>query len=227
MDLIERAFKELYPDREYIYRSKLKYSGKFAPYNANIRISGFYNLEMKLSKSWHGIDKEIIIGLIQDLLLKVAGGKNGAIKSTLNIKLYNNFIKNLHLGINKDKIDPFLKRSFDRVNEQFFSNQIETPNLVWGSFSKRKLGCYNFHTDTISMSKIFLEQDIELLDYVMYHEILHKSLKFRVSNGKHAYHTSDFRKAEKSYPNGELFEKRLRNLSSKVKKKSIFAWFNQ
>ncbi len=223
MNLAERAFRELYPNRKYSYNTKFKYSGKFAPYNANIKLSGFYNLEIKLSKSWKGVDKEIVLGLIQDLLLKVFGGK----KSTINIKLYNTFIKNLHLGINKDKIDPILKRSFDRINEKFFSEQIETPNLIWGTHSRRKLACYNFHTDTISVSKIFQNQDIELLDYVMYHEMLHKALKFKTNKTKHTYHTSDFKKAEKAYPNHELLEKRIRNLSFKKKKKSIFAWFTK
>ena len=227
MNVVEEAFKKLYPKRNYNYNVKLKYSGRFSSYNANIKLTGFYNLEIKLSKSWKGVNREIVIGLIQDLLLKIFGGKKISKNSTLNIRLYNTFIKNLHLSVPKDKIDPTLKRSFDRINDQFFSGQVELPNLIWGPLTRRKLACYNFHTDTISVSKIFQYNEIELLDYVMYHEILHKVLKFDVSKTNHRYHTTNFRKAEKAYPNQEELEKRLRYLSVKEKKRSIFAWFTK
>lgn len=227
MNLIERAFRELYPNREYNYNAFLKYSGKFAPYNANIKLSRLYDIEVKLSKSWKGVDKEIVMGLIQNLLLKIFDRKKKFETNTINIKLYDTFIKNLHIGINKDKINPILKRSFDRINETFFSNQIEIPNLVWGSLSKRKLGCYNFHTDTITISKIFQDQDTELLDYVMYHETLHKFFKFKVNKKNHTYHTAEFRKAEKSYPNQTLFEKRIMNLPLKKKKNLFLTWLTK
>ena len=45
---------------------------------------------------------------------------------------------------------------------------MQTPNLVWGKNSFRKLGSYEYGSDTITISKIFLESDKSLLDYVMY-----------------------------------------------------------
>jgi len=224
MNIVQEAFYGLYPNRQFNYNVDLKYSARFADYNANVRLAGFYNLSLGLSKKWKGVDREIQIGLMQDLLYKVFGGKK--VEPTVNMKLYNSFIKNLHLGISKDKVDDTLKRSFDRINERFFGSQVDLCNLVWGTHSKRKLGSYNYHTDTISMSKIFQESDVELLDYVMYHEMLHKFMKFTVGRGRHTYHTSDFRKAEKLYPNNEELERRIRYMPTRKKVKSgLFGWF--
>ena len=80
------------------------------------------------------------------------------------------------MSIPKTNIDFDLKRSFDRINNQYFYDQIEIPNLCWGHFSKRKFATYDYQTDTIKFSKILQNQNIELIDYVMYHELLHKKL---------------------------------------------------
>jgi hypothetical protein len=218
MEMIERAFKELYPEKEFTYIPELKFSGKFAPFNANIKLRRD-KVQVCLSKSWRGVDKEIVVGLVQDLLAKLFGHTT----HTMNMSLYNSFVRNIHLGIAKDRIDPALKRSFDRINEQFFSNQLEVPNLIWGNMSRRRLASYNFHTDTISVSRLFVDQEIELLDYVMYHEMLHKSMKFQVTTGQHRYHTTDFRTAEKAFPNSIEIEKRIKSLPIR-KKSSFLGW---
>jgi hypothetical protein len=74
---------------------------------------------------------------------------------------------------------------------------MEIPNLEWGSNSKRKLGSYDYHTDTISISTIFLDSEQELLDYLIYHEMLHKKLKFNSKNNRSYHHTKKFKAKEK------------------------------
>ncbi len=209
--IVEEAFRRLYPEQDAKYTFSLKYSGHFKDYNANVRKT-WNSVQFKLSKSWRGVNKEIVIGLMQSLMLRLFKDK----KETLNIDLYNNFIKSLHIAIPKDDIDPLLFESFNRVNEKYFSNTVETPNLVWGNHSVRKLGSYDYHTDTISISKIFLNQEQEFLDYVMYHEILHKKIKFKSKNGRNRFHTGRFKKAEKAFENSSEIEQKLKTLSRRT-----------
>ena len=93
---------------------------------------------------------------------------------------------------------------------------ITMPNLVWGSNSTTKLGSYEYGTDTITMSRI-LADDEECLDYVMYHEMLHKKVKFYTKNNKSYSHTSEFRRKEKEFENFEAVDKRLEMLVRKNK----------
>jgi len=139
------------------------------------------------------------------------------------MELYDLFIKNLHVSIPKDNIDPLLEKVFSKINAGFFNNQIETPNLVWGTHSTRKLGSYDFQTDTISISKIFQNIDRELLEYVMYHEVLHKHFKFKSNISRNHYHSKEFREAEKAFPNVKEIERRLKYLPNKPKKPSFFS----
>jgi len=220
MQLIKGAFEKLYPNKEFNYFVKLKYTARFKPYNANVKYTK-NNLEFSLSKQWRHISKDIVIGLIQTLLLKVFNDK----KQTINIDLYNSFIRNLHISIPKQKSDPILKNSFNRVNKKHFYNLLEIPNLEWGSNSKRKLGSYDYHTDTISISTIFLDAESELLDYLMYHEMLHKKIKFKNKSNRSYHHTKEFKAKEKEFEGYNEMEKKIKDLIRKSKHKGFLGYF--
>ncbi len=125
--------------------------------------------------------------------------------------LYNTFIKKLASVTPKTNVDPYLLDSFNRVNEKYFNGFIEMPNLVWGSASTTKLGSYDFKTDTITISSILKNKD-ELIDYVMYHEMLHKKHKFKSNQGRHLFHSTKFKHDEKQFENAQQIEKQLKKL---------------
>lgn len=220
MDLITESFKRLYPEKEPDFGSSLKYSGRFNGYNANIRFNKLLKkLEINLSKQWKGIDREIQIGLMQSLLLKIFKAK----KKTANIDMYNIFMKKIHIAIPKVYSDPALEKSFNAVNEKYFFGLVEKPNLKWGSHSKAKLGCYDYGSDTITISRLF-EKNSDLLDYIMYHEALHKKHKFENRNGRNYSHTKEFRTKEKEFENSEIMEKRISDLISRKRAFDLFGF---
>jgi hypothetical protein len=202
--MIETAFKKLYPNKDFNYKVKLTYSKRFKDYNANVKKLGNH-LEFGLSHKWKSVSEEIRIGLIQELLLGLFNDK----KNSINIDLYNNFIKSLHIAIPKTKTHAVLEESFNRVNEKYFYGLVERPNLVWKGNSKTHLASYDFQSDTISVSNIFRYADEEIMDYLIYHELLHKKLKYYHKNGKSIHHTSEFRKKEKSFENKKMIEKKM------------------
>jgi hypothetical protein len=219
MTIIQESFQRLFPNKEFNYKTKLEYNRRLGSFNANIRKTTS-SVQVNLNLQWKDIDKEIKVGLIQTLLLKVFKSKN----TTTNIELYNNFVKNIPQLTPKTNIEPVLKESFDRVNKNFFYEQLEMPNLVWGNNSKRKLASYNFHNDTVSVSTIFKKTEIEILDYLMYHELLHKYHQYNHKNGRSFFHTREFKKDENLYPNKKLVENKInqiiRNTTIRNKKSS-------
>ena len=218
--LIREAFSALCPQREFSYEAKIKYSGKFKGYNANVRL--FRNtLTFSLSKKWKTISKEIRIGLLQSLMVKLFKIK----KTTDNIEMYNSFLKYVHIAIPKTKSHPILEESFDRVNGKYFFGLIEKPNLRFGKDSSYQLGSYDYGTDTITISNLLSTASIQMLDYVMYHELLHKKHKFIDINGKSYHHTSEFRRKEREFENSELIEKELKRLGRKKEIRRLFNLF--
>jgi predicted metal-dependent hydrolase len=217
MDLIIEAHKRLFPENEFPYQTELNYNLRLSDFNSNIRFNRT-KVTINLNLQWKDIDDEIKIGLIQSLLLKMLKKKT----TSPNIELYNNFVKNIPILTPKTEKHPILEASFQRVNQQFFNNQLEQPNLTWGTNSKRKLASYNFHSDTISVSTLFKEVQENVLDYLVYHECLHKWQKFQHKNGRSAFHTREFREAERKYPQQESMEQEISKIIRQKSKK--FSW---
>ncbi len=199
------AFRRLFPDESLNHFVQLRFSRKFSPYNANVRKAGSMLL-FSFSQEWNSVSEEISIGLIQGLLLKILKRKA---KETVNTELYSSFVKNLHLSAKKTETDERLKELFDKVNCAYFSGSVELANLRWGLSSRRRLATYDYHTDTISVSRVFKEADDELLSYLLYHEMLHKKLKFRSGIGRSVHHSRQFRELETAFENSEAMEKQL------------------
>ena len=206
--LIIEAFQQLYPEKELKYSVSLKYSRKFKAYNANVKLR-FNNLSFNLSRDWKKISKEIQMGLIQELMVKIMKDK----RKTMNMELYNLFMKNIHLAVPKTKTDEILESSFNRINEYFFGGMLDKPNLQWGNASASKLGSYEYGSDTITISAVFQSAKQEMLDYLMYHEMLHKKFKFQNNNGRNIHHSPEFKKMEAKFQNRNLIEKEITYLA--------------
>ena len=201
MNIAEKAFLEIFPEKNIEdYDFEIKYNNKFNDYNANVKYFR-NNFQFNLSKKWKNVSEEIQSGLIQELLLKIFRLK----KKTTNIDLYNLFMKNVHISVPKTKTDAILEESFNKVNEKYFFGLLERPNLVWGNFSLRKLGHYEYGSDTISISRVFRNSDMDILDYVMYHEMLHKKHKFNSKGMRNFHHTKEFKSSEKKFENSSYY----------------------
>ncbi len=233
MNLVEKAFKELFPDKILKRKLSVSYSKAFKDYNGNVQYSMTW-MKFKISHKWKTVSKEIQIGLIQNLLLKVYKTKN---KNTINMDLYESFLRNIgdYSAVKKGPV--ILEESFNRVNEKYFSGMMDKPNLIWGNHSFSKLGSYEYGSNTIMMTKV-LKEDLELLDYVMYHELLHKKHKFYTKNGRSHHHTKKFRDDEKKFETPDVKKKleqflrkkkySFRRINAKTqvkKKKSLLDWF--
>ncbi len=205
MNLAEKAYRELFPASEAKYAFRVEYSGRFKDYGGYVSLTGRV-MTFRMSRKWYGISPEIQMGMIQELMLKLLKKK----KQSMYVDLYNNFVKSLHIAIPKDRIDPQLKESFDRVNERYFLGLVEMPNLVWGKFATTTFGSYDFKSDTVTISRAFKEvEDNRYLDYIMFHEILHKQRKFFRSGSKTYYHDKRFKRLEAVFEGGEQIEKEL------------------
>jgi predicted metal-dependent hydrolase len=217
MDLIQISYIRLFPTEEFLYQTEMEYNRRLGNFNANILLKKNM-IKINLNLQWKDIDDEIKIGLIQHLLLKIFKKK----LNTQNISLYNNFVKQIPLLTPKTKSDPLLDSSFNRVNLNYFHGEMEKPNLQWGKHATRKLAHYNFHDDSVTVSSIFIDVSEHILDYIMYHELLHKFHKFKHNNGRSLFHSKEFRQDESKYPNHQQVEKEIttiiRNKQKSVRK---------
>lgn len=209
MKMIQDAFKELWPERELEQEVTIKYSGKFSDYNANVKYTP-WKMSFKLSKAWKGVDEQIIMGLIQNLLIKMFKRRYGKYCENNKVQMYENFLKNVAITAPRTESHPELVDAFNRVNEGYFNGLMDMPNLQWGQDSFAKLGSYEYGNDTVTITNALREAPHEMMDYVIYHELLHKKHKFYHKNGRSFHHTTIFRQDEKRFRDAEKLEQDIK-----------------
>ena len=109
-----------------------------------------------------------------------------------------------------------LKEVFDQINQEYFSGKLEQPRLMWSARrSKRRLGYYDPHSNTITINRRFdaPEAPRVLVEYVMYHEMLHQHLGIHEINGRKYAHTHEFKRAEKRFKEYRAIDKLLKNIN--------------
>ncbi len=108
-----------------------------------------------------------------------------------------------------------LNLSFLRVNADYFNHQMPKPNLTWSRMmTGRKFGHHDSIRDTVLLSATLDRPDVPIfvVDFVMYHELLHKKLGLTWFAGRRYVHTPEFNAAErlfKFYAQAEAWLTRL------------------
>jgi hypothetical protein len=95
-----------------------------------------------------------------------------------------------------------LDEIFDCVNKEYFGSRLSRPHLVWGErLTHRKYGHYQPLEDTLLISRTLDNSFIPryFIEFIMYHELLHKALGAKLVNGRRYVHTSEFRAAERKF----------------------------
>lgn len=96
-----------------------------------------------------------------------------------------------------------LDKMFQRLNRRHFDESLEKPVLTWSQRRTRRiLGHHDAVHDTIVISKTLDASDVPewLVEYVLYHEMLHIKHPARLIKGRRYYHTNAFRAEEQRFP---------------------------
>ena len=112
-----------------------------------------------------------------------------------------------------------LAESFARVNQLYFEGRMDQPILCWNqTLTSRKFGHYQPSRDTIMISVSLDSPQVSsmLLDFVMYHELLHKRHGCQLVNGRRIAHTAAFRADERLFRDWQRAEQELTQLATRL-----------
>lgn len=110
-----------------------------------------------------------------------------------------------------------LDRLFQNVNREYFGGNMVKPRLSWNrSFTTRKFGHYERGRDRVVLS-ISLDSDRVpqyVVEFVLYHELLHKQHEGKWVNGRLNVHTPEFRQDEQKFQKYQEADQWLTRLAS-------------
>lgn len=91
---------------------------------------------------------------------------------------------------------------FEKVNQIYFKNSIPKPVLTWSARKTyRILGHHDSTHETIVISKSLDDKKVPkfVVEYVVFHEMLHIFHPTRYENGRRYNHTPEFRRDERKF----------------------------
>lgn len=109
-----------------------------------------------------------------------------------------------------------LDESYARVNAAYFGGQFSKPTLVWNRIlTASKFGHYQPSRDTVMLSVSLDDARVPayVVDFVMYHELLHKKHGAMIVNGRRLSHSPAFREEERRFAQYNQAEDQLKELA--------------
>lgn len=104
---------------------------------------------------------------------------------------------------------------FEDVNFRFFFGLMARPEIGWSpQVARTILGHYDSAHHTIVISRLLDQPEVPrfVVEYVMYHEMLHLRYPETRVSGRRCVHTEEFRQAEALFPELEEANRWLRKL---------------
>ena len=95
-----------------------------------------------------------------------------------------------------------LESAFVRLNRLYFQNALKQPTLSWSQ--RRTFRIFGHHDpvhNAIIVSRTLDARDVPgyVVDYIMYHEMLHLVHRPKIMNGRWYYHTPEFKADERKF----------------------------
>lgn len=110
-----------------------------------------------------------------------------------------------------------LEEIFAALNQKFFRGELPAALVGWSrQRSRRILGHYDDAHQTITITRWFDAPSVsrDLVEYVVFHEMLHMQFPTERRGHRRVMHSPEFRKAEKRFPEYETALRHLKRLTA-------------
>ena len=113
-----------------------------------------------------------------------------------------------------------LEKIYRELNGIHFNNQIEIARIGWGlRRSRKRMGHYDPAHHTITLSPVLDAPGVPeyVVQYIVYHEMLHAVFEHAPARGRRRHHTAEFRRAEEAFPRSASAKKFLGEYCSRLR----------
>jgi len=108
-----------------------------------------------------------------------------------------------------------LNAIFEDLNARFFHGLMARPRMSWSQTKTRRiLGHYDPAHNAIIISRIFDHPGVPsyVLEYIVYHEMLHLKHPVRLRGSRRCVHSAEFQAEEKLFPHAKDADEFLRKI---------------
>jgi hypothetical protein len=212
-DAFQRAFREIQPRL-----SPPRFDIRFYPYanlDSRIRLEeGHRSIRVRLSDQLEHAPRSVQEALAHVLLSKLyrkpaSPAREQAYRSFINRAEVRRRALEVRRSRGRKLLKPpeggcyNLDSIFDDLNQRYFEGAMRKPRLGWSvRVSRRLLGHYDPAHDAIVISRIFDTPEMPqyVLEYVVYHEMLHLKHPVEYGGARRCVHSAAFKLDERRFP---------------------------
>lgn len=175
-----------------------------------------------ISEGFINASEEVLLALITAAVQGKSQHTTQLIKDFASSEEYSNVLLELDLITEVIAENPLgkcydLDKLFHKVNREYFASTLVKPRLTWSKINTyRKFGHYEPARDRVVMSLTLDDARIPefVVEFVLYHELLHKYHGVKWVNGRRMAHTPEFRRDERQFKWYESADAWLKKLAS-------------
>jgi hypothetical protein len=197
-----------------------------------INLAGLYrsrwvgnDINLIMSEGFINAGEEVLTALIQTSLRGKTPSDTRIIREYASLDEFSDVLLELDLIVETVTEDAKgvhynLETLFDKINCEYFSGKLTKSRLIWSQMQTyRKFGHYEPARDRIVISQTLDEAIIPqyVVEFVIYHEMLHKYYGEKWVNGRRMVHTTEFRVSEAQFKYYNEAEAWLSKLARRVK----------
>jgi predicted metal-dependent hydrolase len=164
-------------------------------------------ISVRLHRIFLKADNEVLDEIVS--FIKKKRGKTPVIKQF--IRQHQSFLKERKprtITINPNGKLYNLTDMFNSLNSEYFNNSLSAL-ITWGKRSpryavkKRTLGNYQKKSNTIRINPILDSRKVPryVIEFIVYHEMLHAVIDIVLKNGRRSIHSKEFKNRERKYKN--------------------------
>ena len=160
-----------------------------------------------ISEGFINAPKAVLEALVESAIFGKSQNNTRLIRTFASTEEYSNVLLELDLIAEVVAENPQgkfynLDELFDKVNHEYFAGSLAKPRLAWSRINTyRKLGHYQSARDRVVMSLTLDRANIPgfVVEFVLYHELLHKYYGAKWVRGRKMVHTKEFRVSESQF----------------------------
>ncbi len=177
---------------------------------------------IRIDEGFVHADDEVVEAIIRSMIVRKTRARERLVQEFVSSEEYTDVVLELDLaaevtaeetrGVAYD-----LDELFDTVNREYFGGKMSRPRLTWTRrLTQSRFGHHEPARDRIVVSLTLDDRRVPrfVVEFILYHELLHRRHPARWINGRYRSHTPEFRREERKFRQYDEAEQSLGKLAA-------------
>lgn len=177
---------------------------------------------IRIDEGFIHADDKVIEAIIRSMIVRKTHARERLVQEFVSSEAYADVVLELDLVAEVTAEEPRgvaynLSELFEAINQEYFGGEVSRPRLTWTRrLTQLRFGHHEPARDRIVLSLTLDDRRVPgfVVEFILYHELLHRRHPARWINGRYRAHTPEFRREERKFRQYDEAERWLGKLAA-------------